>query len=88
MATQLLATADTAADSADVTVAAGAPVTIGLKGAAAGARVLLKLKDDAAAYNVIGELTGIAGERALTIYGPGVYRLTRVAGAACGVFSA
>jgi hypothetical protein len=88
MATQLLATADTAADSADVTVAAGVPVTIGLKGAAAGARVLLKLKDDADAYNVIGELNGNAGERALTIYGPGVYRLTRVAGASCGVFSA
>jgi len=88
MATELLAAASTAADSADVTVAAGVPVTIGLKGAAAGARVLLKLKDDGGAYNVIGELNGNAGELAMTIYGPGVYRLTRVAGVTCGVFSA
>ncbi|MDX8495882.1 hypothetical protein RFN29_30520 [Mesorhizobium sp. VK22B] len=88
MATQILATGSTQADSADVTVAAGAPITVGLKGVTdQNAIVLISLKDDAAAYNQTGgRLT--SGEPVLMISAPGTYRFSRVAGAACGVFSA
>lgn len=87
MATQILATASTAADSADVTVVAGTPLTVGLKGVAdGGALVAIKLKDDASAYNVVGSLT--ATQSSILISAPGTYRFSRVAGATCGVFSA
>jgi hypothetical protein len=87
MATQILATASTAADSADVTVASGTPLTVGLKGVADGnAMVIIKLKDDAAAYNVVGSLTSTAPSTLISA--PGTYRFSRVAGATCGVFSA
>lgn len=87
MATQILATASTAADSADVTVAAGTPVTVGLKGVVdANAAVIISLKDDAATYNVVGRLT--SDVPSLMISAPGTYRFSRVAGATCGVFSA
>lgn len=86
MATQLLAAGTTAADSADVTVVAGTPVTVALKAAADGAEVAVKLKDDGAAYNIVGRITSSAP--ALMISAPGTYRFSRVAGATCGVFSA
>ncbi|TIM07603.1 hypothetical protein [Mesorhizobium sp.] len=86
MATELLAAGSTAASSSDLVVASGTPVTVGLKGAAAGAQVQIYLKDDAAAYNLVGQLT--AYSPATSITAAGTYRFTRVAGAACGVFSA
>jgi hypothetical protein len=85
MATEILATGSTAADSADVVVAAGTPVTVGLKGVADGqARVLISLYDGAA-YNVVGELRSHSSSTQITA--PGTYRFSRVAGATCGVYS-
>lgn len=86
MATELLATAATAANSTDLVVAAGTPVTVGLKGVATGATVVVSLKDDAAAYNVVGQIN--SQNPATMISAPGTYRFSRIAGAACGVFSA
>lgn len=86
MATEILSTAATAANSADVTVAAGTPLTVGLKGVLdQNAIVIISLKDDAAAYNVQGRLT--SDVPSLMISAPGTYRFSRVAGATCGVFS-
>jgi hypothetical protein len=86
-AAEILATANTAANSADVTVAAGTPITVGLKGVVdANALVLIYLKDDASAYNYVGRLT--ADVPSLMISAPGTYRFSRVVGATCGVFSA
>ncbi|MGX9144983.1 hypothetical protein [Mesorhizobium sp. 128a] len=87
-AAELLATGSTAANSGDVTVAAGTPITVGLKGVAdQNAIVLVSLKDDASAYNQTGgRLT--SGEPVLMISAPGTYRFSRVAGGVCGVFSA
>jgi hypothetical protein len=85
-ATQILPAANTAADSADVTVVAGTPLTVCLKVWDVGAKVYISLKDDGSAYNVVGKLT--AYEPSLMISAPGTYRFSRVAGATCGVFSA
>lgn len=85
MATSLIAAGTTAADSADVTVVAGTPQTVALKAAADGAEVAIKLKDDGGAYNIVGRLTSAVP--AQMISAPGVYRLSRIAGASCGVFS-
>lgn len=89
MATQLIAAGSTAASSSDQTVEAGTPLTVSLKGATGPeARVLIELKDDAGAYNAVSELNSLQPEQASkVIAGPGVYRLTRIAGATCGVFS-
>lgn len=85
-ATQILATANGAADSADVTIAAGSTLTVGLKGVTdQNALVLISLKDDGSAYNQIGRLT--SAESVLLISAPGTYRFSRVAGT-CGVYSA
>lgn len=84
MATQILATAATAADSSDLAVTT--PVTVALKGYVAGAQVYIYLKDDVPAYNLVGQLT--AYSPALSITAAGTYRFSRVAGASCGVFSA
>jgi hypothetical protein len=90
MATEILATASTAANSADVAVATGNSITVCLKGvvdptATPGPLVTILLKDDAAAYNAIDTLTG--QRTALVLVGPGTYRFTRRAGVTCGVFS-
>lgn len=86
-AAELIATGSTAANSSDVVIADGSSVTVGLKGLdGSQARVLILLKDDAGAYNPIGELTAL--KPSIVIAAPGTYRLTRVAGATCGVFSA
>jgi hypothetical protein len=89
MATNILTVGDTAANSADITVEAGTPLTVCLKYTGAqvsdGAVVEILLKDDAAAYWPTGaKLT--AYEQILVLYGPGTYRFTRVAGVSCGVF--
>lgn len=87
MATQILATGSTQADSADVTVAAGTPVTVGLKGVTDQSAVVLISLKDAGAYNQTGgRLT--SDVPSLMISAPGTYRFSRVAGATCGVFSA
>lgn len=87
MATQILATASTAADSTDLVVAAGTPVTVCLKGVvAADARVLISIKDDGGAYIGVGELT--SSRPAQVVTAPGTYRFSRPAGTSCGVFSA
>lgn len=81
-----MAAASTALSSSDVTVVAGTPLAVSLKGVTdGGARVVIELKDDAAAYNVVGQLT--SHQPSTSISTPGVYRFTRIAGATCGVFS-
>ncbi|MEY9466302.1 hypothetical protein ABH973_006715 [Bradyrhizobium ottawaense] len=90
MPTQILATNTTAADSADVVVAAGTPLTVCLKDAAgalvgAGARVDILLKDDAGQYFLVDSLS--SQKLAVVITGPGTYRFSRPAGVSCGVFS-
>lgn len=87
-AAELIATGSTAANSADVTVVAGTPITVGLKGVVdANATVLVSLKDDGSAYNRINSrLTSDVAS--LMISAPGTYRFSRVAGSTCGVFSA
>lgn len=87
MATELLATGSTAADSSDLVIADGSTVTVGIKGAtSAQARVRITLKDDGGAYTDVGELTPF--RPAVLIAAPGTYRFTRVADYTCGVFSA
>lgn len=87
MPSNILATGNTAADSADVVVAAGTPLTVVLKGADKyKAQVFIKLKDDVGAYTQVGSLSGM--DPAKCIVAPGTYRFSRVAGANCGVFSA
>lgn len=90
MATQILAAGTTAANSADVVVAAGTPLTVCLKDAAGpavepGAMVNILLKDDAGQYFRVAHLD--RGRPALIIDGAGTYRFSRVAGVSCGVFS-
>lgn len=87
MATELLSTAATAANSSDLTVVAGTPVTVCLKGVTgADARVVVSLKDDAGAYVGVGELT--SSQPAMAITAPGLYRFSRAVGVTAGVFSA
>lgn len=85
-AAEILSTASTAASSSDIVVAAGTPLAVGLKGYAVGATVRIYLKDDAGAYNFANEINSQNPNTMITA--PGTYRFTRVAGAACGVFSA
>lgn len=87
MATQILATGSTPADSADVTVAAGSTLGVSLKDPGFGCEVRVYLKDDAGAYQHISNLLNKPNENSATISTPGVYRFSRVAGT-CGVFSA
>jgi hypothetical protein len=86
-ATQILPVASTAADSADVVLASGSRLTIGLKGVVdSAAEVRVFLKDDVNAYNLIGSINGSV--LAVEISAPGTYRFSRVAGGTCGVYSA
>lgn len=91
MATEILAINTTAANSSDVTVAVGTPLTVSLKDAAGpvvalAAKVEIQLKGDNSEYYTVATLTG--GKPALVISGAGTYRFSRAAGASCGVFSA
>jgi hypothetical protein len=88
---QVLAVGVTAADSADVVVAANTTLSVALKntsGAAPGvdARILVKRKDDAGAYNVVDELHA---NRRQASFGEGTYRFSRLAAAngSCGLIS-
>jgi len=87
MATELLATASTAANSADIVVDSSAPVIVMMKDqTGAEARIRILLKDEDGNYFDVGELT--PARPALGLALTGTYRLTRVAGAVCGAFSA
>ncbi|SES47255.1 hypothetical protein [Rhizobium sp. NFR03] len=86
MATQLLATGSTAANSADVVVASGSSLTVALKGVDERALVFIYLKDDAGGYQRVGSLSG--AKSATCITAPGTYRFSREIGGTCGVFSA
>ena len=85
-AAQLLATGSTALNSSDITVAAGAPLTVSLRDADATARVAILLKDEGGAYRKVGYLT--ASKPSANLSAVGVYRLSRPAGSYCGAFSA
>jgi hypothetical protein len=89
MATELLAVNNTAANSSDLVVAAGTPVTVCIKGDTKGVvTAAIYLKDDTGGYNQVGILTTSRGERAIAITAPGTYRFARVVGETFGVFSA
>lgn len=83
MATNILSTADTAADSSDIVLSSDTLVS--LKGATAGAKVNVFSKDDGAGYNKVAKLTQMQPAGVLPA---GTYRFSRVAGATCGVYSA
>lgn len=90
-AAEILAIGTTALDSSDVTIDAGATLTVCLKDAAGpsvpnGAKVEIKIKGDNSEYYTIATLTG--GRPALVITGAGIYRFSRPVGVSCGVFSA
>jgi len=75
--------------SADIVVAAGAPLTVCIKDAAGprvaiGALVHIELKDDAGQYFRVGQLS--ANAPAAVIDGAGTYRFVRGAAVSCGVF--
>lgn len=85
MATQLIATGSSAANSSDVTLAAGESAVFSLKAAATGAEARIEIKDDAGGYTDVGRL--ITLDPAKLVSGPGTYRVRRVASGSCGVFS-
>lgn len=90
MPTQVLAVGTTAADSSDVVIAAGSELTVGIKDAAgplvdSTAVILVMLKDDAGQYFRVGQLDVY---HPALVLAAGTWRLTRVAGASCGAFSA
>lgn len=91
MPTEILATASTAANSADVVVSAGTPLTVCLKDAAGPdvtqyAAVDILLKGDNGEYFKVDSLSA-KDKPALMIVAPGTYRFSRIAGVSCGVFS-
>ena len=91
MPTQILAVGTAAADSADVVVASGSTLTVALKdstGPAAGGDgglVMVSLKDDAGQYFTIDKLDN---NKPALVLSSGTWRLSRIAGASCGAFSA
>lgn len=90
MPAELLAIGATDASSADQVVAAGGSLTVALKDAAGPEIdgvpvVLIQLKDNAGQYFTIDTLS--VHKRAVVIVAPGTYRVSRLAGSACGVFS-
>lgn len=92
MATEILAIGTGVANSADVVVAAGTPITVGLKDAAGpvvyGGRVAIQIKADNGEYFNIDELNA-PSRLALVIAGAGTYRFQRIPESpSCGVFSA
>lgn len=89
-ASELLATGSSVnANSTDLDVAAGSPVTVSLKGMVTGeyAEVHTALKNDAGGYQVLAEFPLSSARPVLTISGPGTYRFTRKVGT-CGVYRA
>lgn len=90
MPTQVLAVGTTAADSADVVVAANEQLTVALKDAAGSlvdstSVVHVMLKDDVGEYFRIDQLSAA---RPALVLSAGTWLFRRPAGASCGVFSA
>ena len=88
MATEILATAATAANSTDVTIAAGSTDVVFLKGLVDSplpppAVAPIQIKDSAGAYHEIGRLT--TEKRSAILYGPATYRVARPGGITFGV---
>ena len=83
-AQEILAVGATEANSADITVAAGAVLAVGLNGMAGAPYVYVKLKDASSGYNVVDYLN--TGRSSFAISAPGVYRFTRLATGTCGVY--
>ena len=86
----ILAIGTTAANSSDVVIEVGEPLTVSLEDAAGpkvlgGALVHILLKADSGEYFRVGQLS--AERPAAIIDGAGTYRFSRVAGVSCGVFS-
>lgn len=89
MATEILATGNTAENSSEFTVTAGTPLTVALKGgSASNGPVAIQLKDDEEEWVQVGALGGGGAPPAVVINGPGVYRLVRPEGTTCGAFYA
>lgn len=86
-ASQLLAVGNTAANSPDFTIGQGESATICLKGGDRTGEARISLKDDAGEYVFLQNIT-TTGTRAVCITAPGTYRVSRIAGANCGVFRA
>lgn len=85
-AANILTTGNTELTSADVVVAAGAQLVVGIKGAEnSGDGVSILIKDDTGAYRNVGFLE--KGHPRI-IEGPATYAFKRVQGVTCGVFSA
>lgn len=85
MAAELIATGTSAAESGDQTVASGATLVLGVKSADDQALAIIELYDGAN-YIPIRNLT--RQDPAWQVVGPATYRVRRVAGGSCGVFSA
>lgn len=86
MATELLATNTTAASSAEFTLATGDATVVVMKDwADSTARAYIELKLAAGSWIRVYEMTPAFDKRSGGIAFPGTYRVTRVAGAACGV---
>lgn len=86
MATQLIVAGSTEANSPDITVTSGAPVTVCLKGTDSKSSMAIQLKDDGNGWQNVGGLSN--AQPAVCLSGPGVYRLFRAAGSTGGAFSA
>lgn len=86
MATELLAIGNTAAASAEIVVATGSPVTVGMKGGNGYPVLSIDLKDDLNNWHSVGNLD--QNRRAVSISGAGTYRISRAAGDPCGAYRA
>ena len=90
MPTQILAGGTGAANSSDVTVAAGESLTVCIKGSSApniptGARIDVQIRDDVGAY---WRIDSLSWANPAVVLSAGVYRLRRTADSeSCGAFS-
>jgi len=88
MATSLLAVGTSELASGDITVAAGTPVCVCMKGTASfgEAKILVQVKGDVGGeYYTVGEV----GPTGTVLHAPGTYRLFRLnTGQSVGAFSA
>lgn len=88
-ASSVLAVGTTAADSSDITVVAGTPVTVVAKGASGGDKLLgtwelvVKVKGDDGVYYPIDSLN--KNKKGVILAGPGVYQVSRLAGSSVSV---
>jgi hypothetical protein len=83
MATEILASGSGAASTADITLADGASTSIIVRGAGR-ACIEAKASDNSYWKMKDGDL-GSKGSRVITVTGPLVFRVTRVAGAALAI---